>query len=167
MFEIKFKIFENDESENFIGKYGYFSFNIDNESYGIILEEEIDDFSVSVYDWFTSFLKCLEILETESYVLINDIESFNTWIEMYRDKDIVSISKISGDKIGQGGWLRTEKLPDADYKFWKDKKVLFSDFRTEILGKSEEYLTDLIKLNSLQNSYVHELSDLVMKLKSL
>lgn len=167
MFEIKFKIFENDESENFTGEYGYFSFNVDKESYGIILEEEIDDFSVSVYDWFNSFLKCLEILETESYVLINDIESFNTWIKMYKDKDIVSISKISGDKIGQGGWIRTEKLPDADYKFWKDKKVPFSEFRTEILVKSEEYLIDLTKLNSLQNCYVRELNDLITKLKSL
>ncbi|GGD03845.1 hypothetical protein [Enterococcus wangshanyuanii] len=166
MFEIKFKIFENDELEKFTGEYGYFSFNIDNESYGILLEEEIDVFSVSVYDWFTSFLKCLEVLETENYVLINDIESFNTWIEICKDKDIVSISKISGDKIGQGGLVRTEKLPDADYKFWKDKKVPFSDFKTEILGKSEEYLADLIKLNPLQNNYVHELDDLIKKLRS-
>ncbi|MBP2100452.1 hypothetical protein [Enterococcus rivorum] len=166
MFEIKFKIFENDESDNFIGEYGYFSFVIDDESYGIILEEEIDDFSVSIYDWFTSFLKSLEILKKENYVLINDIESFNTWIELCRDKEIVSISKVSGDKVGQGGLVRKEKLSDADYKFWKDKKAVFSDFRIEILEKSEKYLTDLVKLNSSKNSNVLELSDLITKLKS-
>ncbi|MBL1230951.1 hypothetical protein IW492_17120 [Enterococcus sp. BWB1-3] len=167
MFEIDFTVFENDESENFVGEYGYFSFTIDNEKYGIMIEEEIDDFSVSVYDWFTSFLKSLEILKKEDYVLINDIESFNTWIEMYRNDEIISISKVSGDKVEQGGWVRTEKLSDANYKFWKDKKVLFSDFRAEILEKSEKYLTDIIGLNSLQNSKVFELSDLVTKLKLL
>ena len=165
MFEINFKVFEDDESENFIGEYGYFNFTIDNESYGIIIEEEIDDFSVSLYNWFTSFLKSLEILETENYVLINDIESFNTWIEMCRDKEIVSVSKVSGNKVEQGGWIRKEKLPDADYKFWKDKKILFTNFRTEVLEKSEEYLAKLVKLNSLQNNNVLELSNLVEKVK--
>ncbi|MBP1042364.1 hypothetical protein I6N95_15190 [Vagococcus sp. BWB3-3] len=166
MFEINFKIVETEESEAFIGEYGYFSFTIDNENYGMIIEEEIEDFSVSLYDWFFSYLKSLEILETENYVLINDIESFNVWIEMCRDKEIVSVSKVSRDKVEQGGWVRREKLSDVDYKFWKDKKVLFSDFRTEILEKSAVYLADLIKLNSLENNKVLELNDLVTKLKA-
>ena len=165
MFEINFKVFEDNESENIIGEYGYFNFTIDNESYGIIIDEEIDDFSVSVYNWFTSFLKSLETLETENYVLINDIESFNAWIEMCRNKEILSVSKVSGNKVGQGGWVRKEKLSDVDYKFWKDKKVLFTDFKTEILEKSEEYIAKLVKLNSLQNNNVIELSDLVAKIK--
>lgn len=165
MFEINFKVFEDNESENLIGEYGYFNFTIDNESYGIIIDEEIDDFSVSVYNWFTSFLKSLETLETENYVLINDIESFNAWIEMCRNKEILSVSKVSGNKVGQGGWVRKEKLSDVDYKFWKDKKVLFTDFKTEILEKSEEYIAKLVKLNSLQNNNVIELSDLVAKIK--
>lgn len=165
MFEINFKVFEDNESENLIGEYGYFNFTIDNESYGIIIDEEIDDFSVSVYNWFTSFLKSLETLETENYVLINDIESFNAWIEMCRNKEVLSVSKVSGNKVGQGGWVRKEKLSDVDYKFWKDKKVLFTDFKTEILEKSEEYIAKLVKLNSLQNNNVIELSDLVAKIK--
>lgn len=165
MFEINFKVFEDNESENLIGEYGYFNFTIDNESYGIIIDEEIDDFSVSVYNWFTSFLKSLETLETENYVLINDIESFNAWIEMCRNKEVLSVSKVSGNKVGQGGWVRKEKLSDVDYKFWKDKKVLFTDFKTEILEKSEEYIAELVKLNSLQNNNVIELSDLVAKIK--
>lgn len=165
MFEINFKVFEANESENLIGEYGYFNFTIDNESYGIIIDEEIDDFSVSVYNWFTSFLKSLETLETENYVLINDIESFNAWIEMCRNKEVLSVSKVSGNKVGQGGWVRKEKLSDVDYKFWKDKKVLFTDFKTEILEKSEEYIAELVKLNSLQNNNVIELSDLVAKIK--
>lgn len=165
MFEINFKVFEDNESENLIGEYGYFNFTIDNESYGIIIDEEIDDFSVSVYNWFTSFLKSLETLETENYVLINDIESFNAWIEMCRNKEVLSVSKVSGNKVGQGGWVRKEKLSDVDYKFWTDKKVLFTDFKTEILEKSEEYIAELVKLNSLQNNNVIELSDLVAKIK--
>ena len=41
--------------KNLIGEYGYFSVRIDNEYYGIILEEELEDFTVSLYDWFISF----------------------------------------------------------------------------------------------------------------
>lgn len=82
IFEIKFIIVKDVDTENLIGEYGYFSVRIDNEYYGIILEEELEDFTVSLYDWFISFLRALEILKTENYVLINDIESFNTWIEI-------------------------------------------------------------------------------------
>ena len=165
MLEIKFKVFENIDSDNLIGEYGYFSFTIDNEHYGIILEEELDDFTVSLYDWFISFLRALEILKTENYVLINDIESFNTWIEIYRDKEILSISKVLGTKVGQGGWIRTEKISNPDYQFWKDKKMLFSDFRTEVLEKSEYYLSEIIKLNSLRNKNIRNFKKLVEKLK--
>ncbi|MBO0461460.1 hypothetical protein JZO83_06830 [Enterococcus sp. DIV1298c] len=165
IFEMKFKIVKDIYIENFIGEYGYFSVTIDNEHYGIILEEEVEDFTVSLYDWFDSFLRALEILNTESYVLINDIESFNTWIEIYREKEILSISKVSGAKVGQGGWIRTEKLSNPDYQFWKDKKMLFSDFRTEVLEKSEYYLSEIIKLNSLQNKNIRNFKKLVEKLK--
>jgi len=165
IFEIKFIIVKDVDTENLIGEYGYFSVRIDNEYYGIILEEELEDFTVSLYDWFISFLRALEILKTENYVLINDIESFNTWIEIYRDKEILSISKVSGTKVGQGGWIRTEKLSNPDYQFWKDKKMLFSDFRTEVLEKSEYYLSEIIKLNSLQNKNIRDFKKLVEKLK--
>ncbi|MGX7420467.1 hypothetical protein ACWOFR_16900 [Carnobacterium gallinarum] len=163
MFEINFKLFSVEE-ENFPGEYGYFNFIVSDSSYGIILEDEVEIFTVSVYEWFSSFLKALNILETEDYVLINDIESFNTWIEMCRNKDIITISKISGDKVEQGGWVRKEKLSDADYKFWKDKDVLFSDFREEILEKSEKYLADLINLNSLENNKIVELDKLIKEI---
>ncbi|MCA6774126.1 hypothetical protein IGK15_001497 [Enterococcus sp. AZ045] len=165
IFEIKFIIVKDVDTENLIGEYGYFSVRIDNEYYGIILEEELEDFTVSLYDWFISFLRALEILKTENYVLINDIESFNTWIEIYRDKEILSISKVLGTKVGQGGWIRTEKLSNPDYQFWKDKKMLFSDFRTEVLEKSEYYLSEIIKLNSLQNKNIRNFKKLVEKLK--
>lgn len=166
MFEINFRIFKDLQLGDFVGEYGYFNFVVDDESYGIIIEKEIEAFSESLYDWFSCFLKALLILETENYVLINDIESFNSWIELNRKDEYVYISNIAGEKVGAGGLIRKEKLSDADDKFWKNKEVLFSDFKAEILEKSEGYLTNLDKLNALQNGNVLELSDLVTKVKS-
>lgn len=166
MFEIKFKVFSNAEIEanNLNGEYGYFYFSIDEDSYGVIISEEINDFSVSIYDWFFSFLSGLKILEDRNYVLINDIESFKIWIEIQRKDDCIYISKASGEKVDGGGLVRTEKILAIEYPYWKNKKIVWSNFRKEIINKATQYLLEISKLNSPGNINIVELKKLIEEL---
>lgn len=159
MFEISYKVFKNNEIEDdeLNGEYGYFQFDIDHESYGILIPQEIEEFSVSVYDWFLNFLEALLILENHNYVLISDIEKSDIWIELKKEDNNLKISKVSAGKIEVGGVVLKEKLPDTKYLYWKEKEVSFLEFKSELLEKSQSYIDEIKELNNSNNKYLEKL----------
>lgn len=150
MFKINFKIFgnENVEEMELNGADGYFQFKIDNETYGIFIPEDIDEFSVSIYWWLYYLLKAVLILKTESYVLISDIEKPKIWIELNREKNIVKISKVTADKPEGSGAIETKEMPNLIYQYWKDKKVSYENLKTEVVNKTKLYIEEVRVLNN-------------------
>lgn len=159
MFEINYKVFKNNEIEadELNGEYGYFQFDIDHESYGILIPQEIEEFSVSVYEWFSNFLEALLILENNNYALISDIEKIDIWIELKKEDNSLKISKVSSDKIEVGGVILKEKLPDRKYLYLKEKEVSFIEFKSELLEKAQSYIEEIKELNNPENKYLEEL----------
>lgn len=168
MFELKYKIFNNCDTEEgeLIGKDGYFEITVDNEIYGIFIPEEIDEFSVYIYWWFTYFLEALELLENHNYVLISDIEKPKIWIEIKKiSNEMISFSKVNADKPEGTYAVEVKKMPNLSYPYWKNKIVVFENFKHEVLMKAEQYVNELTQLNSSNHSDVIKLESLIEKVK--
>ncbi|WP_146553495.1 hypothetical protein [Rummeliibacillus sp. SL167] len=167
MFKISFKIFENDSVEEMElnGADGYFQFEIDNETYGIFIPEDIDEFSVSVYWWLYYFLKAVLILKTESYVLISDIEKPKIWIELIREENTVKISKVTADKPEGSGAIETKEMPNLIHQYWKDKQVSYEIFKTEVVNKAKLYIEEVRVLNNEANKDILTLESLILEIE--
>ncbi len=167
MFKINFKIFENDSVEEMElnGADGYLQFEIDNETYGIFIPEDIDEFSVSIYWWLYYFLKAVLILKTESYVLISDIEKPKIWIELVKEKNIVKISKVTADKPEGSGAIETKEMPNLIHQYWKDKQISYEDFKTEVVNKTKLYIEELRVLNNDVNKDILNLESLILEIE--
>ncbi|WP_427108145.1 hypothetical protein [Lysinibacillus xylanilyticus] len=164
---MSFKIFENDSVEEMElnGADGYFQFEIDNETYGIFISEDIDEFSVFIYWWLYYFLKSLLILKTESYVLISDIEKPKIWIEIIKEKNIVKISKVTADKPDGSEAIETEEMPNLIHQYWKDKQVCYENFKTEIVNKSKLYIEELRVFNNEFHKDILNLESLIQEVE--
>ncbi|MFJ8462041.1 hypothetical protein ACIQ57_23470 [Lysinibacillus xylanilyticus] len=81
MFSINYKVFFDDVSE-LKGEDGYFQIQVDDETYGLYLQDDLDSFSVSVYWWFVYFLQSIKLIKNERLVYISDIETPRVWIEL-------------------------------------------------------------------------------------
>lgn len=167
MFKISYKLFESEDVEGneLNGTEGYFQFEIDNETYGIFITEEIDDFTVSVYWWLYYFLEVVRLLKTERYVLISDIEKSNIWIELKMEKDIVEISKVSADKPEGSGAIETKKVPNLTYPYWKEKRVIYEDLKKEVIDKTKLYVEELKVLNNESNKEILKMEKLVLEIE--
>ncbi len=167
MFKISFKIFENDSVEEMElnGADGYLQFEIDNETYGIFIPEDIDEFSVSIYWWLYYFLKAVLILKTESYVLISDIEKPKIWIELVKEKNIVKISKVTADKPEGSGAIETKEMPNLIHQYWKDKQISYEDLKTEVVNKTKLYIEELRVLNNDVNKDILNLESLILEIE--
>ncbi|MDL2302484.1 hypothetical protein LJC58_09030 [Lachnospiraceae bacterium OttesenSCG-928-D06] len=167
MFKIRYKIFADEELEDYeiSGENGYFELTFVDEIYGIYISEDIDIFSVSIYWWFYYLLEALDKIQDENYVLICDIETSNTWIEIKRDTDILNISEVSADKPNGSTAVECTIMPNLKYEYWKDKKILFEDFKLEILSKAREYLEELKSLNVEKHSQIINLEMLIIKIQ--
>ena len=167
MFNMSFKIFENDSVEEMElnGADGYFQFEIDNETYGIFIPEDIDEFSVSIYWWLYYFLKSLLILKTKSYVLISDIEKPKIWIELIKEKNIVKISKVTADKPEGSGAIETKEMPNLIHQFWKDKQVSYENLKTVVVNKSKLYIEEIRVLNNEFHKDILNLESLILEIE--
>lgn len=167
MFKITFKAFENDilEEMELNGADGYFQFEIRNETYGIFITKDIDEFSVSIYWWLYYFLTAVLILKTENYVLISDIEKPKIWIELIKEKNIVKISQVTADKPEGSGAIETREMPNLIYQYWKDKQVSYENLKTEVVNKTKLYIEELRVLNNEVNKDILNLESLIIEIE--
>lgn len=167
MFEISFKIFENEnvDKTELNGEDGYFQFTIDNETYGIFISEDIDEFSVSIYWWLYYLLKAVLILKTENYVLVSDIEKPKIWIELKKEKNIVKMSKVTADKPEGRGAIESKEMAHLIHKYWKDKQVSYENLKTEVVNKTKLYIEELRVLNNKGNKDILNLENLILEIE--
>ena len=99
-------------------------------------------------------------MQKTNYILVSDIEKANIWLEFKKEGEVLYISKVFADKP-EGSTALESKIPNIVYKYWKDKKVLFTDFRTEVLNNVKCYLKELKLLNSKMHKDIRELEILM------
>ncbi|WJE54735.1 hypothetical protein QRE66_11180 [Bacillus cereus] len=169
MFSIRYKVFFDEiyDDHELKGADGYFQIQVDNENYGLLLSEELDAFSVSVYWWFYYFLEATELLKNEKQVYISDIETPQVWIELKKtNSDYISISKAYANKPEGSHAVECSNIVGITYLSWNSKLVSLEDFRNELLEKSKMYAKDLQELNDEPHPYILKLEFLIKKVEN-
>ncbi|RYL87084.1 hypothetical protein ABNN70_00605 [Sporolactobacillus sp. Y61] len=168
MFHINYKIFNHivNEVNELRGADGYFQIQVGDSKYGLMLTEDLDAFSVSVYWWFIYFLEALYLIQREDQVYISDIETPQVWIELKRiNNDKLLISEAHATKPEGSHAVVCTISNKVTYPAWSGKPVLFTEFRDELLTSSISYLNDLYKINAKSHPNLIKLKTLIDKVK--
>ncbi len=188
MIKLKYQIIDDFETikklsaENFDREYndieGNFAIEINQYEYGLYYDEPIEDEQwgwEKLFHWFYAFLEiCIE-LKTENYLLINDIESYNSYIEFKMNGKNVIISYIISNKFlnqttsfGMGYIEKTQPKP-YEYGDWKDVEITYDELKDEVVRVTEQFFKELEKINKnlLESKYILRMKNLVEKVKNI
>ncbi|MGA3599132.1 hypothetical protein [Lysinibacillus agricola] len=161
MFSINYKVFFDDISE-LKGADGYFQIQVDDEIYGLYLQDDLDSFSVSVYWWFVYFLRSIQLIKNERLVYISDIETPRVWIELKNiDDEKITIREAHADKLDGTQAIECHVHSNITYPNLSNKLVLLRDFECEVLKKAKKYLDDLKQLNDNSHPYILKFESLI------
>lgn len=156
MFELNYRIVHS-EYDDFIGQNGFFQINCNTYNYGEIYPKKLEGImdKVSLYDWFERIIKVTKNLNTEDYVVLSDVESYNTWIEFQRRKQEVVISIIKAEKKQNSHDIEFE-LEESSAGEWVNQVVCYNQLRNEVIKKAKEYIK-YISTNNIDNVEVDKI----------
>lgn len=147
MFNIRYQIFNNN-FDDFVGQNGIFQMECNGHLYGEIYSLElVDDIDkVSIYDWFERLIKVSYDLLIRDYVVLSDVESYNTWIEFKRvDLDLL-IGIVQSPKK-EGTSAIEYFIEEKKYVNWYNQRVSLKQFLEEVVRNATEYLNYVIAHN--------------------
>lgn len=155
MFKIEYRIVISEFEDDIFGKNGFIKFSNNSHSYGDIYPKEIEQHMgvESIYYWLTYFMQAAIELEDKNYVLISDIESYNTWLEIERRTDIIYTSVIHADKPVGTTAVEFSPVPNIKYTDWKRQDTSFMQFKREVMENAKKYYTEISELNSINSEH--------------
>ena len=196
MFEILYRILQtNDELEEYDENsfdmggdvLGFFAINVNGYRYEYYHNRPLQPgefWSEEISYWFILLIRAYHELSNSGYVLIDNVDSFNSWIELKRNHDMVAINIIKAEKPDGTTELRLTPLEKFEYGTWiaeyvkdgnvcselvdrRDESVKLSRIRAELLRKGLQYLDELREINPklLGNRIIAELETLISSLK--
>jgi len=167
LIEINYKIIKVDYEEDILGSEGFFELKCNGNLYGEFYPDELESImdKVSLYDWFTRMLRVVIALEDNSYVVLSDVESYNTWIEFTRMRDEVTLHIIEADKPDGSMDIEFE-LMNKSAEEWNGATVTYMELKCEVVEKSKQYLAELLELNNQdnENEKIIELEHMIKKM---
>lgn len=170
MFQIRYKILRNmlDISDDLKGEDGYFQLIVDDESYGMYIDnEEVMGFSSSIFWDFSYLLEVTILLKEHTVVYLSDIETPRSWIEIKKyDSERLLISEADAEKPIGSGAVEVGPLTNVTYPYWKDKVIPLKDFKQELLEESKKYVNDLKQLNDENHSDILKLEYLIEQVEN-
>lgn len=129
---------------------GFFELVFEGNSYGYFhdrpLKEGERGFDL-IDRWIEDLLRAVCILKNRTYVAISDIETLYTWIEIERSEERLKVSLIQNSTIEVQDSIIDRPFPERTYLDWKNIYITFSEFRNEVVKKSEVYLDLLVEIN--------------------
>jgi|GEM_PF-5765608 hypothetical protein len=158
MFKLNYRITDTNESiqqlaetESYYHVEGFFKIVVNNNEYGIYHSHPLRDGEVGMeclLFWFTSFLSAAIELKKNDYVLINEIDSYNTWIELSKDSDFLKVNILRPNPL----WHENNIVP-------------FTDFFNETIKQSQNLYNELtaISSNTVNNKMIVEFINLLHK----
>ncbi|MCK4261427.1 MAG: hypothetical protein KAX49_20830 [Halanaerobiales bacterium] len=160
MFEIKFRIvddldylreiaveqFDNDGADI----EGFFSLDFNGNVEGYYHDNNLREGEVGhelITLWFDLLVEVILLLEETKYVILKEIECYDTWIEfILEDNDLkVSLAKYSAEESTQ--YIFTTPQKGLKYSIWKDIIIPFELFRNEVMHKGKEYIDRVAQIN--------------------
>lgn len=158
MFKLDYRIVHS-EYDDFVGQNGFLQIKCNECKYGEIYPKELEMVmdKISLYDWFERLARVIKYLMTKDYVVLSDVESYNTWIEFHRKNEEVVISIVKAEKE-QGSQDIEFSLKESNAGEWADQVINFSQFKTEIIEKAREY-TEIIIANNAENLDITKLKE--------
>lgn len=168
MFSIQYRIVLYDYNK-FPGEMGYISINCDKLKYGFYFPEgvEVEMLTVRLWDWFRYLTELPLLMQEDSNVAINDVESDNFWIEFERDDyDTMHMSIVQKD-IRSDKFIIAKKISENKSKVLeRSASCQVEQMYREIILKAEEYIEDVISLNPFLKSESQILSSEQSKLRN-
>ncbi|MCK4259208.1 MAG: hypothetical protein KAX49_09525 [Halanaerobiales bacterium] len=179
MFEIKYRIIENigmlkewdastfDEEGDV---EGFFQLNFNGNYYGYYHNRELKNGETGfdlITHWFEMLIKVYLVLKTSKYVVLSDIESFNTWLEFkLRSKKDLEVSIIEYDKKDEVDAIVTSQFDKYTFSDWKNISISVKDFKEEIFKQSNLYVEELNNINPklLESKRISNLKSLIYKI---
>lgn len=147
MFELDYRIVHS-EYDDFVGQHGFFQIKCNGFLYGEIYPNEVEVVmdKVSLYDWFERLAKVAKDLMTRDYVVLSDVESYNTWIEFQKRDNKLIISIIKAKKE-QGSHDIEFEIGEAVAGEWTNQTISFIQFKGEVVEKGKKYIQDILSFN--------------------
>jgi len=171
MFEIKYRLSAK-EYETLYGDKGYYQMCYNDNSYGEIYAEEIEEVmgTTYLYDWLKDMVQIAIELHSKKYVALSNIESHNQWIEFEKDNNNLYIRIVTADKPNGVGFI-VYKLSNRKYEEsnGSNSHVSFAEFKKEIITKCNSYILDISEINHKSNNKqkICILSEMLSRLKKL
>lgn len=166
MFKLDYRIINN-EYDDFWGENGFFQLTCNGFLYGEMYPSELNDImdQEALFDWFERLIRVIENLNKKNYIVLSDVETYNTWLEFKREGEDLVISIVKAQKVigSQDIEYHLENIQPGE---WINQKVKFREFKEEILRKSKEYIEKVIYKNS-ECKYFSELRERIDDLETV
>lgn len=158
MFKLVYRIVHS-EYDDFVGENGFLQIMCNECKYGELYPEELDAImdKVSLYNWVNRLIRVMTSLMTTDYVVLSDVESYNTWIEFHRKNEEVAISVLKAEKE-QGSQDIEFNLKEPVAGEWVDQVIDFRQMKTEIIEKAREYI-GFILANNTENLRISKIKE--------
>ena len=152
MFKIRYKII-NSDYDDFVGQNGFFQLECNGYLYGEIYPIEFENVmdKVSIYDWFERLIRVSFNILKKNYVVLSDVESYNTWIEFKKENKnlIISIVQACKDSTKDIEY----HLIKTKYGEWYGQKVLLYQFIEEVTFNANKYIKYVICHNKTNKTF--------------
>lgn len=179
MFKINYAIMDTEDeiralmpSDYYI--YGLFEMVANKKGYGIYSEEEEIRKCPGIFEnllfWFEQLTTVVKEIKKHGYALLNEIESYNTWIEFIYKENYIELSIIIIEKFSGGGYLSFDRIlpSEREYGEWKKEKVSFEEFSNEVINAVESFLHTIYSINPTlrKNSTIETIEENLLDIKT-
>lgn len=179
MFKINYAIMDTeDEIKTFTPSdcyiCGLFEMIANNKGFGIYSEEERIRKCSSIFEyllfWFEQLTTVVKEIKKHGYALLNELESYNTWIEFIYKENYIELSIIRVENCTEGPYLSFEDIlpSEREYGEWKKEKVSFEEFSNELINTAESFLQTIYSINPTlrKNSTIETIEENLLDIKT-
>ena len=158
MFKINYAIMDTEDEISALMSsgcyiYGLFEMVANKKGFGIYSEEEEIRKCPGIFEnllfWFEQLTTVVKEIKKHGYALLNEIESYNTWIEFVYKENYIELSIIRVENCTEGPYLSFEDILSSERKYgeWKKEKVSFEEFSNEVIKSAENFLHTIYSIN--------------------
>ena len=132
---------------------GLFEIVVNEKGYGDYSEEERIRKCTTLYVylswWFEQLTAIVKEIKKYGYVLLNDIETYNTWIEFIYKENFIELSIIRVENCTEGPYFSFEDIlpSEREYGEWKKEKISFEEFSNKVIKSAENFLHTIYSIN--------------------
>ena len=158
MFKINYAIMDTeDEIKTFTPSdcyiCGLFEMIANNKGFGIYSEEEEIRKCPGIFEyllfWFEQLTTIVKEIKKHGYALLNELESYNTWIEFIYKENYIELSIIRIENFSGGGYLSFDRIlpSEREYGEWEKERITFEEFSSEVIKTADSFLRTIYSIN--------------------